>query len=139
MGHDQLDPAVNTELDLKMKAPRVDAVEIQKLIDVLRRSRAWMTARQICEMLYGQTSDALERRVRSSASAAVPEVVSYPGSPGYRLWSECTVEEINHCIEAFESQGRDMLKRAVAYRIAYHRQHRGVKSATQEIQLALGS
>lgn len=129
---------MNGELDLKLKAPRLDPVDVEKLVEVLRRARVWVTARQICEILYGQSSDALERRVRLSASAAVPEVVSYPGSPGYRLWSECTVDEITHCIESFESQGRDMLKRAVAYRIAYHRSHRGVKAESTETQLSLG-
>ena len=57
--------------------------------------------------------------------AAMPQIVSYPGSPGYRLFQHCTIEEINHCIKAFESQGRDMLKRAVVYRQAYHRRFRG--------------
>ena len=52
-------------------------------------------------------------------------IVSFPGSPGYKLWANCSVEEINHAIEAFESQARDMIKRANLFRRAYHRRFRG--------------
>lgn len=66
-----------------------------------------------------------ERKVRSVARAAAPGIVSYPGAPGYKLWEECTVDEISHAIEAFRSQARDMEKRAAIYHDAYHRRFRG--------------
>lgn len=126
------------ELALKLPEPAVSADQIEQLVAVLSKAdehrarfpvagkrkvpAGWLTAVEIATVMGGDTTD---REVRAIASAACPVVVSYPGSPGYKLWGLCTVEEINHCIEAFESQGRDMMKRAVMYRQAYHRRFRG--------------
>lgn len=79
-----------------------------------------MTGQQIADSI-----NLGERLTRKIASASAPTIVSYPGSPGYKLWSLCTVEEINHAIESFEAQARDMIKRAHLYRMAYHRRFRG--------------
>ena len=38
----------------------------------------------------------------------------------------CTMEEINHSIEAFRSQGTEMLKRADLITRAYHRRQAGL-------------
>lgn len=113
------------ELPLKLPAPEVSPAEIQMLVLVLERAGEWLTAREIASALGMRESDASERHVRKVASAACPAIVSFPGSRGYKLWRLCSVDEINHCIEAFESQGRDMLKRALLYRQAYHRRFRG--------------
>ncbi|ACB76656.1 hypothetical protein [Opitutus terrae] len=133
------------ELGLKLPAPAVTPDEIEQLVAVLdraakeptvtepgRRKRppGWLYAEEIAErmgMLADESLDQAVRWVRKIASAAAPAVVSFPGSPGYKLWQHCTVEEIDHCIEAFESQGRDMIKRAVLYRQAYHRRFRGAR------------
>lgn len=96
------------------KAARVAAEEGDRV-----RQDGWLTAAEI-----GAKLGISDRAVRKIASAACPAVVSFPGSPGYKLWALCTVEEIGHCIEAFESQGKDMIKRAVTYRQAYHRRYR---------------
>ncbi len=121
------------ELALVLPAPEFSVEEIEALIAVLREgaasalpeARGWLTAKEIAARMAEGTTD---RAVRKLASAACPQVVSFPGSPGYKLWQLCTVEEINHCIGAFESQGKDMLKRAVLYRQAYHRRFRGAPS-----------
>jgi hypothetical protein len=110
------------ELALKLPAPEVTTEEIANLVGRLRVEGAWMTAAELAAAMGAGMSD---RRVRKIASAAAPAVVSYPGSPGYKLWQLCSVEEINHCINALESQGRDMIKRAVLYRQAYHKRFRG--------------
>ena len=96
-----------------------------------------MTAGEIAERMFGRTSDTLERRVRKIASTARPAVVSFPGSPGYNLWERCTVDEINHGIESLESQGRDMIRQAHIYRVAYHGRFRGAKTADQTVPLSL--
>lgn len=98
-------------------APVATVEDVDQVINVLRQATGWMTAREISEALGDTIND---RKVRKVASAAAPQIVSYPGSPGYRLFSRCTVEEINHCINATESQGNDMIKRSVLYRTAYH-------------------
>ena len=115
-----IDGADNS-LGLKMAEPEVSGEEIERLVSVLNEAGGWLTAAEVAAKIGGIS----DRAVRKIASAACPAVVSYPGSPGYKLWQLCSVEEINHCIEAFESQGKDMFKRAVLYRRAYHRRFRG--------------
>ena len=123
------------ELALKLPEPAVSAAEIEQLVAVLRelsrrptdpdRKPGWFTAAEIATEMG---DDATDRHVRKLASAACPAVVSFPGSPGYKLWQLCSVDEIDHCIAAFESQGRDMMKRGILYRPAYHRRFRGAPS-----------
>jgi quinol monooxygenase YgiN len=110
------------ELAVRTPAPAVSLREVEMLVDVLGGIGRWSTASDLATHLGAGYND---RKVRAIAAAAMPQIVSYPGSPGYKLFRDCTVEEINHCIEAFESQGRDMLKRALLYRQAYHRRFRG--------------
>jgi hypothetical protein len=115
---DQLDLAV------RIPAPEVSPEQVEQLVTVLHvkneKKNNWMTAEEIAGRL--KLSERLTRKI---ASASAPTIVSYPGSPGYKLWSLCTVEEINHAIESFEAQARDMIKRANLYRMAYHRRFRG--------------
>lgn len=123
------------DLGLKLPAPEVTPEQVEQLVAVLvigaktepknererkRIEAGWMTAEEIA----AQIPDATERSVRRIASAAAPAVVSFPGSPGYKIWAKCSVDEINHAIEAFESQARDMIKRAHLFRQAYHRRFR---------------
>ena len=110
------------ELDLTLPSSEVSAEQVEQLVAVLRQEGDWLTAEAIAARMGQGVSD---RKVRKIASAACPAVVSFPGSRGYKLWQLCEVGEINHCIEAFESQGNDMIKRAVLYRQAYHRRFRG--------------
>jgi hypothetical protein len=102
--------------------PEVSEAEIARLVAVLREAGDWLTAREIAARMGEGVSD---RAVRAIASAAAPAVVSFPGSKGYKLWQLCTVAEVSHAIEAIESQGKDMIKRAVLYRQAYHRRWHG--------------
>jgi hypothetical protein len=107
-------------LAVKTPAPEVSPEQVERLVLVLRSHGGWMTAQQIADCV-----NLTERVTRKTASASAPTIVSYPGSPGYKLWSLRTVEEINHAIESFEAQARDMIKRAHLYRMAYHRRFRG--------------
>lgn len=138
---------MNTELGLTLQLPPppASAADVEQLVTILagagvwlaalraanpelKDAHGWLTAKQIA----GQMGpEATERWVRKVASVAAPAVVSFPGSPGYKLWQLCSVEEINHCIESFESQGKDMFKRAILYRTAYHRRFRGAPGACQ--------
>lgn len=118
-------------LPMTLPEPEISEQEVAQLVAVLidwqaarspgdrARPDGWLTAAEI-----GAKLGISDRAVRKVASAACPAVVSFPGSPGYKLWKLCTVDEIGHCIEAFESQGKDMIKRAVTYRQAYHRRYR---------------
>lgn len=123
------------DLGLKLPAPEISPEQIAQLVAVIGRglhwlpeedrakAAGWMTAEQIAS----QMEEVSDRKVRKIASAAAPAVVSYPGSPGYKLWAACSVEEINHAIESFEAQARDMIKRAHLYRQAYHARFRGAR------------
>ena len=114
------------ELPFTLPSPEVSPEQVAQLVDVLGAAGDWLTAKEIAARMGEGISD---RTVRLIASAACPAVVSFPGSKGYKLWRLCAIGEISHCIEAFESQGCDMIKRAVLYRQPYHRRFRGAPEA----------
>jgi hypothetical protein len=121
----------------KTAAPVAKEHEVRAVVAVLRKHQGWLTAREIAAVLGGQ-GESFERKVRVIAGVAAPTVVSYPGSPGYCFWNFCTVEEIERCIDAFDSQGRDMIRRGNVYRLAYYRRHREpIEVAVEQQPLAL--
>ncbi len=101
----------------------VSAEDVERLVKMLSEAKGWLTAREIAERIGPPAN---ERSIRAAANAACPQVISYPGSPGYRLMGACTIQEINHCIAAFQSQGTEMLKRANLITRAYHRRQAGL-------------
>lgn len=103
-------------------APVISSEEVEWLVAVLR-DKGWVKAAQI-ETLSGGTKN--DRRIRAIARAAGHGIVSYPGSPGYKLWSDCTMEEIHHCLSAWQSQINDNTVRLAGYERAYHSQYRGL-------------
>lgn len=124
------------QLDLAMHeadpTPEIDTEDVGTLVDGLKRcpadpkKKGWKTAEDVAAFLVRCGSEGWnERKVRATARVAAPVIVSYPGSPGYKLWADCKVEEIDHAINAFESQAKDMTARAMLYRSAYHRRFRG--------------
>lgn len=118
-----------TELGFTIEPPAtggrvVSAEDVERLVKVLKEAGVWLTAREIAARIGPPAN---ERSIRAAANAACPAVISYPGSPGYRLMSACTVEEINHSIAAFQSQGTEMLKRANLIARAYHRRAFGAR------------
>ena len=73
-----------------MRAARgVSAENITQLCQLLR-GHGWMTAREI----RGLRPEWDERIIRRLASASGFRIISYPGSPGYRLAEEMTQAEI---------------------------------------------
>lgn len=62
-----------------------------------------------------------ERHIRKLAAAS-DLVVSYPGSPGYKLLADCTVDEYDRYRLARRSQARDMIAKVIRTdRIFYRR------------------
>lgn len=100
---------------------QVNAEDLELVVRTLQ-GRGWMLAEEIAAKLGPGWND---RKVRAVCSAAVPGVLSYPGSKGYKLWAEATVEEIDHAINAIERQANEMTQRAFHYRRAYHARFRG--------------
>jgi hypothetical protein len=94
---------VSTEqFQLCFDRPRNPDPGIAELVEFLS-GKDWMTARQISEATKWN-----DRTVRELASAS-DEVISYPGSPGYKLLADCTREEYERYRNARRSQARDML------------------------------
>lgn len=121
---------------ISLPGPKVPAARVAAVVNVLRQEKGWLTAKQIAHAL-GNHSESFERVVRAAASVAAPTVVSFPGSPGYKFWDHCSVEEIDHCINSLEAQGKEMIKRANVYRVAYYKRHR-VSAAAEIVPVQVG-
>lgn len=76
------------------------------LVDFLR-GKGWLTAEQI-----GLALGWADRRVRRAASQS-DEVISYPGSPGYKLLKDCTQEEYHRYRNVTRHQAREMIGRVM--------------------------
>ena len=83
---------MTAQLDLDLatarRAPRVSAADVAWFVDQLRGKVDWVTTK-IKEMARGK-------------------IVSFPGSPGYKLLDHCTLAELRRCDAAVRSQTRRM-------------------------------
>ena len=103
------------QLDLTFAKPRKAKPALAELVAFLR-GKSWQTAEEISEANTWN-----DRDVRRLASAS-DEVISYPGSPGYKLLCECTCEEYEHYRNARKSQARDMIAKVIRTdRVFYRR------------------
>lgn len=71
------------------------------------KDKGWLTADALCIALGWS-----DRRVRKAASAS-DEVISYPGSPGYKLLEDCTREEYEAFRKVTLHQADEMKARVV--------------------------
>ena len=108
-------PDCQPELNLRTKAARaVNRDSVEELCQLLR-GRKWMTAREIQTYRPQWT----ERFIRALAEWSQRRVLSYPGSPGYRLTEELSAQEIemlDHAGNSMISQGRQMARRGIGFR-----------------------
>ena len=88
------------------RAPKVRAIDIADFISALR-GRGWMTAKAL--RAFGS-----DRVLRAMAEHSEGRIIS--GQQGYRLLAEATIEEVQACIGALESQSRKMALRAAQYK-----------------------
>ena len=103
------------QLSLAFERPTPSKADELALVSFLQ-GRVWMTAAQI-SAATGWT----DRAVREVASGS-DQVISYPGSPGYKLLQDCTVEEYHHYREARRAQAREMVGKVIRTdRIFYRR------------------
>jgi hypothetical protein len=91
----------------------VTDAEVHALISVLRLA-GWVKAHVLSERLGWP-----DRKIRAAARASKGHILSYPGSPGYKLTIEATVEEIKQAA-ALKHQADDMLHRFLQIERVYH-------------------
>jgi hypothetical protein len=82
------------------------AQDAADLVEVLR-GQGWLTADALC-IATGWS----DRRVRKAASAS-DQVISYPGSPGYKLLQDCTREEYDAFRNVTLHQAKEMQARVL--------------------------
>jgi hypothetical protein len=99
---------MSEQLDLVLPPSKAD---LDWLVGELKRlrtkdNRGWIKSREL-----GAVTEAQKRRLREVAEFGEGKVVSYPGSPGYKLLNDCSLEELRHGDRAVRSQIRGMAKK----------------------------
>jgi hypothetical protein len=100
------------ELPLFQSKAAADA-RLEALKNVLR-GQGWLTARVLKVRGFS------DRELRDLVEHSEGQVLSFPGSPGYKLFDEATVDEISKS-KALFNQGRSMVKRWLRYQRRLHR------------------
>lgn len=99
------------QLGLQFTRPRAAAAEQAERdsadLAAVLRGKGWLTAEAL-----GVALGWSDRRVRKAASSS-DEVISYPGSPGYKLLEECTREEYDAFRNVTLHQADEMKARVV--------------------------
>lgn len=117
---------------LPEKAPSVDPSEIARMC-LLLEGAGWLTAEQIALPMFHRdqhvcpvtafdnaVSESDKRRIRAIANASDGRILSYPGSKGYKLTRQATVEEINTATAKLRHQAGEMQQRALEIDRVYH-------------------
>ncbi len=104
------------QIDLDFSVPTsVTQEEIDRLVEFLR-GRDWVKAAEIEASI--SISD---RRIRAIAEASNGWILSGPGCPGYKALSPTTeLREVDEAANRLESQGKRMIRRALAIRRRAH-------------------
>ncbi len=102
------------QAELSFMRPVTANPEVADLVDFLR-GREWMTAAEISKATGWD-----DRKVRELASES-DEVISFPGSKGYKLLSACTLAEYEHYRLARRSQARIMIAKVIRTDRIYYR------------------
>lgn len=93
----------------------VSTDEVNEFIEKLR-DRGWVTSVQL-----GANTESQKRKLRAIAEHANGAIVSYPGSPGYKLLDSCTLAELRRGDSAMRSQ---LKKMAAKWKPIWRRMHR---------------
>ena len=121
---------VNDQLELlPAKAPSVTPEDVALLMRVLR-GNDWMKVSDVAataefqHRFEGLKPANFERRIRAIANRSEGFVLSYPGSPGYRLTVEAKIEEIQTATAKLRHQAGRMIQRALEIDRVYHGKQR---------------
>lgn len=94
----------------------VTQADVNMLLTIL--AGGWRKSSEIAadyrwsERYPGISKDNSERRIRAIAAASNGQILSYPSSPGYRVTSEASSEEIRTALAKIRHQAREMFDRA---------------------------
>lgn len=96
---------MNSQLDLVLPPSNADLDWLVAELKRLRTSKngGWIKSREL-----GAVTEAQKRRLREIKQFSKGAVVAWPGSPGYKLLNDCTLEELRHGDRAMRSQLRAM-------------------------------
>jgi hypothetical protein len=103
------------QLDLFAQRKRGWKPALSDLLCVLRAHGGWMTRRDLEK--HGFTERSIRRLSETDTQG---RIFSYPNSPGYKLFSLVTVEEIDQCLP-LKTQGGKMVRKWVMYHRNFHR------------------
>jgi hypothetical protein len=107
------------------KAPVVSSEDVGLLLNILRGA-GWMKAAMIAADFrfvnyFGKLpKDAADRKIRAIAAASTGQIISYPGSPGYKITLDATIEEIQRATAKLRHQATEMTSRALQIDRIYH-------------------
>lgn len=97
---------MTTQLNLiKMPALPVSSRDVLQFCAQLH-GKGWQTSTQL-----GATTEKAKRRLRQIAELSNGAIVSYPGSPGYKLFDECEPDDFRHGRYATRAQIRKMFEK----------------------------
>ncbi len=106
---------MSEQIPLSFEKPKIVDPKVADLVEFLR-GKGWMTAAQIAAQTAWD-----DRRVLDLASQS-DSVISYPGSPGYKLLCDCWLSEYEHYRLARRHQAREMIGKVIRTdRIFYRR------------------
>lgn len=105
---------MTAQLDLDFNAGHEDIIRRTDDLVAALRGRGWVTARELRSV--GFTDRELRDIVEHDSTG---QILSYPGSPGYRLFDEATLDEIARA-RTLRSQARAMLNRFLRYQRRGH-------------------
>lgn len=125
-------------LNIRVEPPEAKPEDVAWLIEALRKEGKSLSAGQLAAMKYGDDGEGPKRKIRRIAAAALPRVVSSPGSDGYDLWARMKQDDLLHNIDSLRASARELNLKALVLERAYHSKYRGEPgdSVTQEELLA---
>ena len=105
------------QLELSFNAPApADLADVARLAGYLYElGDRWASAKDIASAL-----DISDRQIRHLAASSSGQIVSSPGSPGYKHVRHCDPDEIKAITGRLEHQAKLMSERACSIRKAFH-------------------
>lgn len=103
-----------------MNTPSTTTATELALLETILGTGQWMHARDIHahwrwqQQFPAMRRDIAERKIRALSNYSAGSILSYPGSPGYRLRAAATIEEVQTAIAKLKHQGTEMMARADA-------------------------